>query len=72
MIMRKRINFSELLLSQICRIYSDPTEDYDVYFPNFIHQILKCHEDVSHMLDDDQIMEPLCINEDTLDEHVFI
>ncbi|WZZ28127.1 hypothetical protein YC2023_011528 [Brassica napus] len=79
--MRKQVNFGELVVFQIRRINSDLTEDSDVNFPNFIHQIMECQKDISHMFDDDQVMgEPQCIDQDKIgklvelkhDEHVVL
>lgn len=73
LVMRKQVNFGELVVFQICRINSDLTEDSDVNFPNFIHQIMECQKDISHMFDDDQVMgEPQCIDQDKIGELVFI
>lgn len=68
-IVQQQINFYELLVFQIRCINSDKTKDLNVYFPNFIHQIMECHKAVSHMLDDDQ--SP-CISEGAVGEEVFI
>lgn len=67
--MRKQVNFGELVVSQICRIGSDLTEDSDVCFPNFIHRIMEYQKDISHMFDDDQVVgKPECINQDTFED----
>lgn len=64
LVMRKHVNFSELLLSQIHYGVSNLLDDSDVCLPNFIHQIPAHQREVSHMLDDDKLMgESRCLNE---------
>lgn len=64
LVMRKHVNFGELLRSQIHNGVHNPLDDSDVCFPNFIHQILAHQSEVGNMLGDDELMgEPRCLSE---------
>lgn len=64
LVMRKHVNFGELLRSQIHNGVHKPLDDSDVCFPNFIHQIIAHQSEGGHMLGDDELMgEPRCLSE---------